>query len=136
MLQIACVSAVLISSLSFAARIIAVAAIAGQIAAVLSKLPAVYELPGNLHTANNEIADLEVRLCETAAVITELQSCLSIKQQEGLPAVLKRANDKLLKLDSAVQRLIQPCIGEDKFVTAQSVLDGEATPAGLAGRVA
>jgi len=103
--------------LSFAASIIAVATIAGQITATLSKLRAVYELPGRLHAINNEVADLEVLLREVGSLSTERQTRLAIGQQNALPDIVKRANIKLLELRDLVQRLIRSCVGSGKFVT-------------------
>ncbi|KAI1373935.1 ankyrin repeat-containing protein-like protein [Hypoxylon crocopeplum] len=102
--------------LSFAASIIAVATLAANITAALSKLRAVNDLPGRLHAINNEVADLEVVLRQVGSVATKRHALPEGVGQVALSDILHRAEAKLRELDAIVQRLIQSCVGTAKFV--------------------
>ncbi|KAK2882614.1 hypothetical protein FQN49_000186 [Arthroderma sp. PD_2] len=91
--------------LSLTAGIIAVGTIAGQICSAFTELRSLcHSLPGRLHALNNEVADLEIVLCELAS-LTEQRTALPHSDQSSLQHLLKQAKTKLLDLQSIVSRL-------------------------------
>jgi len=90
--------------------------LAGNITMTISKLRALFKLPGRLHTINNEVADFEVVLRQVGLIITERNVLTANAEQDALLGVLHRANDTLQQLKAILERLVKNCVGSGKFV--------------------
>jgi hypothetical protein len=95
--------------LSVTASVIAVAALAADIAAALSDLRTLCkQLPGRVHALSNEVSDIEVVLFQVAKVIKE-RSCSPIPAEETdhttIPHLLRKAETKLNELKSIIDGL-------------------------------
>jgi hypothetical protein len=65
-------------------------------------------LPGRLAAVNNEVADLEIVLYETASLL-EKRTALPDSRESPVPHLLKQANTKPLGLQAVVARLRGSC---------------------------
>ena len=123
------VSALIMDPLSVAASAITVATLAGRICTAFADLRSLCRsLPGRLHALNNEVADLEIVLCELASLI-ESRAVLPDSKQSAIPHLLTQANIKLVELQSIVGRLRTtrrdtkiPIVAANLFRTEQSKL--------------
>lgn len=114
--------------LSFAASINAIAGVAGAITSTISRLRSIQALPARLHAVSNEVADLEVVLRQVAANVTERKASLlpGSGDEDALPDVLRRANEKLLELKDTLDRVIKSCVsGNGRFVSRARAWYGE-----------
>ncbi|KAH8645547.1 ankyrin repeat-containing domain protein [Tricladium varicosporioides] len=111
--------------LSITASVIAVATLAAKVTVTISKMRAIYELPGRLHAINNEVADLEVVLRQISTITTERKALQQLPaptcSDDALPNLLSRADDKLRKLKQILERLLKSCVGGGKFVARAKV---------------
>ena len=103
--------------LSFAASIIAVAALATKVTTSLLKLRDISNFPGRLYAIHNEVADLEVLLHHASSVVQSRKTLLPSQVPGELTVAVEQANTKLQQLQTIIDDLIARCVGDGKFIT-------------------
>ena len=97
--------------LSITASILAVAGAAATTGKAFSQLRLLCKtLPGRLHALSNEVADIELVLCQVAALVEDRRNDPIIKdQQTNISHLLERAQARLDELRAILQKLTDIC---------------------------
>jgi hypothetical protein len=66
-----------------------------------------------MHVLNNEVADLEAVIRQTAAVVADGKNI----QDTAVPALVQRSKACLLELEGIINRVSKTCVSNRRFVT-------------------
>ena len=96
--------------LSITASAITIATLAAQTCSVFLELRSLCKsLPGRLHAANNEVADIELVLFQVASAFKERATSIPEEHQQAIPTLLHQAEAKLGELKAAIEQLSNIC---------------------------
>ena len=103
--------------LSISASIIAVISLAATTGNCFVDLRSTCKtLPGRLHALSNEVSDLELVLCQVAAIVEKrAQDPILRDQQENIPHLLKQAGAKFEELTKIVRKLTEQSSASTKI---------------------
>jgi hypothetical protein len=95
--------------LSITASIVAIATVAAQTCSAFSDLRSLCQsLPGRLHAVNNEVADLNLVLCQISLLV-ENRTCFPESKLSAIPHLLHQADTKLVEIRNIVVQLTLSC---------------------------